>query len=70
MTTEVERITIAPRLTRQQVAHELGVTPKTVQNWTAKGLLSAETWESPGGRLYLDYDASEVARLKADMGLA
>ena len=37
MTTEVERITIAPRLTRQQVAHELGVTPKAVQNWTAKG---------------------------------
>ena len=34
-----ERITIAPRLTRQQVARKLGVTPKTVQNWTAKGLL-------------------------------
>ena len=26
-----ERITLAPRLTRQQVSRELGVTPKTVK---------------------------------------
>ena len=63
-----ERITLAPRLTRQQVAADLGVTAKTVKHWTRKGILTAQTWESPGGRLYLDYDAAQVARLKEAMG--
>ena len=63
----VERITLAPRLTRQQVAAELGVTAKTVKHWTGKGILTAKTWKSPGGRLYLDYDAAEVARLREGM---
>ena len=62
-----ERITLAPRLTRQQVSRELGVTPKTVKHWTRKGILTAATWESPGGRLYLDYDAAEVRRLREAM---
>ena len=62
-----ERITLAPRLTRQQVAKDLGVSVKTVKNWTRKGILTAKTWESPGGRLYLNYDAAEVRRLREAM---
>ena len=62
-----ERITLAPRLSRRQVARELGVTAKTISHWTAKGLLSVTTWVSPGGRLYLDYDAKEVERLRESM---
>ena len=63
----VERITLAPRLTRLEVAEDLGVTAKTVKHWTGKGILTAKTWKSPGGRLYLDYDAAEVARLREGM---
>ena len=63
----VERLTLAPRLSRQQVARELGVSAKTVKHWTRKGILTAKTWESPGGRLYLDYDAAEVRRLREAM---
>ena len=64
---EAESLTLAPRLTRRQVAAELGVTAKTVKHWTGKGILTAKTWKSPGGRLYLDYDAAEVARLREGM---
>ena len=64
----VERKTLTPRLSRQQVAAELGVTPKTIKHWTAKGLLTATKWTSPGGRPYLDYDASQVTRLREAMG--
>ena len=39
----VERITLAPRLTRLEVAASLGVTPKTIKHWTAKGILTAKT---------------------------
>ena len=62
-----ERITKAPRLTRQQVAEDLGVSVKTVGNWTRRGILTAQTWVSPGGRPYLDYDAAEVRRLREAM---
>ena len=62
-----DRITKAPRLTRQQVADDLGVSVKTVGNWTRRGILTATTWVSPGGRPYLDYDATEVARLREGM---
>ena len=62
-----ERITLAPRLTRQQVAKDLGVSVKTVKNWTRKGILTAKEWRSPGNRLYLDYDADEVGRLREAM---
>ena len=64
---EVERKTLRPRLSRQQVAAELGVTPKTIKHWTVKGMLTATKWTSPGGRLYLDYDAAEVRRLREAM---
>ena len=63
----VERITLAPRLTRLEVAEDLGVTSQTVKHWTRKGILTAKTWKSPGGRLYLDYDAAEVRRLREAM---
>ena len=62
-----ERITKAPRLTRQQVADDLGVSVKTVGNWTRRGILKATTWVSPGGRVYRHYDAAEVARLREGM---
>ena len=62
-----ESITLAPRLTRRQVAAELGVTAKTVKHWTGKGILTAKTWKSPGGRQYLDYDAGEVDKLRESM---
>lgn len=62
-----ERITKAPRLTRQQVALELGVSVKTIGNWTRRGLLTAQTWVSIGGRPYLDYDAAQVQRLREGM---
>ena len=64
-----ERITLAPRLTRQQVADDLGVSVKTIGNWTRRGILTATTWVSPGGRVYRDYDAAEVARLRESMGV-
>ena len=64
---EAESLTMAPRLTRRQVAAELGVTAKTVKHWTGKGILTAKTWKSPGGRQYLDYDAAEVARIQEGM---
>ena len=66
---EVERITKAQRFTRREVSEALGVTVRTVISWTAKGLLSAQEWRSPGGRLYLDYDGQEVARLRESMGV-
>ena len=66
---EAERLTLAPRLTRHQVAVHLGVTRRTVTSWTAKGILTVKEWRSPGGRLYLDYDAAEVARLRDSMGV-
>ena len=65
----MESITLALRLTRQQVSRELGVTPKTVKHWTRKGILTAKEWRSPGGRIYLDYSAAEVARLRESMGV-
>ena len=64
----MEERTKAERLTRQQVADDLRVSVKTVGNWTRKGILTAQTWTSPGGRPYLDYDAAQVARLRATMG--
>ena len=64
----MNRPTLAPRLTRQQVARELGVHPKTIMLWTAKGILTAKEWRSPGGRMYLDYDVAEVERLREGMG--
>ena len=66
---EAERLTLAPRLTRHQVAVDLGVTVRTVTHWTAKGILTAKEWRSPGGRIYLDYSAGEVARLRESMGV-
>ena len=62
-----ERMTKAPRLTRQQVALDLGVSVKTIGNWTRRGILTATTWASPGGRPYLDYDAAQVQRLREGM---
>ena len=62
-----ERLTKVPRLSRQQVALELGVSTKTIANWTRRGILTATTWVSIGGRPYLDYDAAEVARLREGM---
>ena len=64
---EAESYTLAPRLTRRQVAAKLGVTAKTVKYWTGKGILTVKTWKSPGGRQYLDYDAAEVARVREGM---
>ena len=40
---------------------------RRVKHWTRKGILTAKTWESPGGRLYLDYDAAEVRGLREAM---
>ena len=38
-----ERITKTPRLTRTQVAEDLGVSVKTIGNWTRRGILKATT---------------------------
>ena len=66
---QVERITLTPRFSRREVSEALGVTVRTVTHWTAKGILTAKEWRSPGGRRYLDYDATEVARLRESMGV-
>ena len=66
---QVERMTLAPRFSRREVAGALGVTERTVTAWTRRGLLSVDTWVSPGGRVYRDYDAAEVARLRESMGV-
>ena len=42
-----ERLTKINRLSRQAVAIELGVSVKTIGNWTRRGILTATTWESP-----------------------
>lgn len=58
---------VAERLTRTQVAEDLGVSVKTIGNWTRRGILKATTWVSPGGRPYLHYDRAEVARIQESM---
>ena len=64
-----ERPTKTKRLTRQQVSDDLGVSVKTIGLWTRRGILTATTWVSPGGRVYRDYDGAEVARLRESMGV-
>ena len=50
-------------------AAELQITRKTLQLWTAKGLIAADSWTSPGGRVYVGYAPAEVLRLQKEMGL-
>ena len=57
-------------LSRSKAAAELQITRKTLQLWTAKGLIEAATWTSPGGRVYVGYASAEVRRLQKEMGLA
>ena len=57
-------------LSRAAAAAELHITRKTLQLWTIKGLIAADSWTSPGGRVYVGYAPAEVRRLKKDMGLA
>ena len=59
--------TTAKRLTGREVADALGVTRKTVASWTAKGILTAKAWKSPGGRMYWDYEVEQVDRLAEAM---
>ena len=57
-------------LTRSEAALQLQVSRKTLVSWTKRGIINADTWESPGGRIYVGYPESEVDRLKKDMGIA
>ena len=59
--------TTAKRLTKREVADQLGVTVRTVGRWTDRGLLTATVWRSPLGKVYWNYDAVEVARLAEAM---
>ena len=56
-------------LSRAAAAAELHITRKTLQLWTAKGLVKADSWTSPGGRVYVGYAPAEVLRLQKEMGL-
>ena len=57
-------------LSRSSAAAELQITRKTLQLWTAKGLIEASTWTSPGGRVYVGYAiAADVRRLQKEMGV-
>ena len=56
-------------LSRSSAAAELQITRKTLQLWTAKGLIEASTWTSPGGRVYVGYAIAAVRRLQKEMGV-
>ena len=57
-------------LSRSSAAAELQITRKTLQLWTIKGLVKADSWTSPGGKVYVGYAPAEVRRLQKEMGLA
>ena len=57
-------------LSRSKAAAELHITRKTLQLWTIKGLIAADSWTSPGGRTYVGYAPADVRRLAREMGLA
>ena len=50
-------------LSRSQAAAALHIDRKTLLTWTAKGLIAADSWTSPGGRVYVGYAPVEVRRL-------
>ena len=56
-------------LSRAAAEEELQITRKTLQLWTAKGLIEASTWTSPGGRVYVGYAIAAVRRLQKEMGV-
>ena len=57
-------------LTRSEAAKQLQVSRKTLVAWTKRDIIKADTWTSPGGRIYVGYPVAEVERLKEDMGIA
>ncbi len=57
-------------LSRAAATAELHITRKTLLLWTAKGLIAADSWTSPGGRTYVGYAPADVRRLAREMGLA
>ena len=52
-------------MNRRDTADELGIDKATLRAWTAKGVIAAKTWTSPGGRVYVGYAEREVSRVRA-----
>ena len=57
-------------LTRSEAAKQLQISRKTLMSWSKRDIIKADTWTSPGGRIYVGYPVAEVERLKEDMGIA
>lgn len=63
---EFEERRTAPLLSTSQVAKTFGITRQTVYKWVLLRKIRADTHEI-GGRIFLEFDPKEVARVKAKL---